>query len=142
MVGIIIFFIGCFFVFFGKAVSDITDNETVWSKSIFNRFPKESFFGSKEYTYIRKDHSNPVINYLLHTIFVFVTDIWHTGNLIRHTGIYLSIGGGMVLGMNYSLESLYFLLSIFTFVHLIGFHVFYSYFLRSKTYSFIICIFQ
>jgi hypothetical protein len=142
MVEIIIFFIGCFFVFFGKAVSDITDNETVWSKSIFSSFPKESFFGSKEYTYIRKDHSNPLKNYLLHTIFVFVTDIWHTGNLIRHTGIYLSIAGGMLLGTNYSLETLYLILSIFTFVNFIGFHLFYTYLLRSKTYSFIVGIFQ
>lgn len=130
MVESFIFFTGCFFIFFGKAVSDITDNETVWSKSIFYRFPKESFFGSKEYTYIRKDHSNPTINYLLHTIFVFVTDIWHTGNLIRHTGIYLSVGGGMLLGMKYSLETLYIFLSVFTFLIPLGFHLFYTYFLR------------
>ena len=130
MVGMFIFFIGCFFVFFGKAVSDITDNETVWGKSIFNKFPKESFFGSKEYTYIRKYHSNPIKNYLLSTIFVFTTDIWHTGNLIRHTGIYLSIAGGMLLGTKYSLETLYILLSLFTCINLLGFHLFYTYFLR------------
>lgn len=138
MVGFIILTIGCFYVFFGKAVSDISDNYTVWKTSIFSKHPKDSFFGSKEYSYVRKDHDNFILNYLFHTILVFITDIWHFGNFIRRIGIYMSIIGGILIGsiIPVTLFNISLIIGGFIFINIVGFHVFYSFILRSTKESY------
>ena len=39
--------------------------------------------GPRDKTWIRKDHPNKVINWLLHYPLVWVTDIWHFANSIN-----------------------------------------------------------
>jgi hypothetical protein len=134
VVGITLLFIGCFLTFFGKAVSDVVDNSTVWSKSIFSEAPEESFFGAKDKTWVRKDHDNFIWNYLFHTILVFLTDIWHLGNTVRHTGIYISVLGGLLcsLMIDLDLQLIMVLMGCYICLNVIGFHIFYHYILRNK----------
>ena len=69
-----------FLVGFSKAVADITSDSELWCYSIFSVYKPTSFLGPKDKTWIRKDHPNKVINWLLHYPLVWVTDIWHFAN--------------------------------------------------------------
>lgn len=124
--------IATFLIFTGKAVADICDNYSVWSTSVFSKFDKGSFFGSKEFTYKRKDHANPIINWLLHNPFVFVTDIWHTANTIRRVGIYSLVVFCTHFGdlINAAIiEGLYLAIAV-AFFNMVGFHLMYHSFLK------------
>jgi len=128
------FYLACFLIFIGKAIADITSNETSWRDSIFSKYAIDSFFGSKEYTYVRKDHQNQVLNWLFHTILVPFTDIWHLGNSIRRIGIYISNILAMLIGVYFPLNLWNGILIIFSFIvlNIIGFHFFYHNILRKK----------
>jgi hypothetical protein len=134
MVGISLIFIGCFMNLFGKAVSDVVDNTPVWEKSIFSNLVSEKtdFFGPKDETWIRKRHPNKLLKFLLSTIFVSLTDVWHLGNLVRHSGVYISILGALLcsLMIEFSLEFILLLMGGYILLTLIGFHTFYHYILR------------
>ena len=120
-------------IFTGKAISDITQDDILWKKSIFSKKYKiDSFFGSKEQTSERKDRENPFWDKMFHTILVFTTDIWHLGNFLRRIGIYGSILFSMLLGGE--LEAVWWyipvvIISVVT-LNMIGFHIVYEYILK------------
>lgn len=127
-------FFATFLIFAGKAMADICDNYSVWSTSVFSSFDKESFFGSKESTYKRKDHPNPIIDWLLHNPLVFVTDIWHTANTVRRLGIYSLVVFCTHFGdlINAAIiEGLFLAIAVAVF-NMVGFHLMYHHFLRKK----------
>ena len=130
-------YLACVFIFLGKAIADITSNKTSWKDSIFSKNAIDSFFGSKEYTYVRKDHQNPVLNWLFHTILVPFTDIWHLGNSIRRVGIYLAVTFSMTIGNKIESPWWFYMILILVFIlmNVGGFHVFYHYILRKKRSS-------
>ena len=126
-------FISCMCIFIGKAISDTTSDETNWHKSIFKNLGAiNSFWGAKNKTYKRKDNDNLILNYLLHTILVFTTDIWHLGNTIRRLGIYMSLFVSLLLGGNTDLSIIHVMIIIGTFIltNVIGFHIMYHYILK------------
>lgn len=134
MVGLFIgFYLSCLLIIVGKAIADITADITAWESSIFSKFTsKDSFFGSKDFSYIRKDNPNKIINWLLHNPLVFVTDIWHLANTITRIGIYSSIVFAIFLGnlitpnvLNVaSIVGSYILMNIF------GFHLMFHWVMR------------
>lgn len=132
LIGLIISFA---FIFIGKAVADITSNETSWNKSVFSKWgTKDSFWGSKEHTYKRKDKKNKILNWLFHNPLVFVTDVWHCANTLRRIGIYSSVLFGILLGgvMVIKLKFLFWILLGLIILNVVGFHVFYHIILRKK----------
>ena len=128
--------ISCFFIFIGKAIADIVSDEVHWNQSIFSDWGAEdSYWGHKDASWVRKDHDNFLMNYLLHTILVFVTDIWHTANTIRRIGIYASLAFGILLGFSLSkdfdmVNNLPLIIFGFMVLNIGGFHVFYHTLLR------------
>lgn len=122
MMEYIIVIVICILVGASKAVSDTVSHIDIWKSSIFNKCLETGFWGPKDKTYIRKDHDNKIINYLLHNIFVFVTDIWHFGNFVNNICIIFV----MLLSIYYS--NCYFVL-IFLIIRMISFHIFYHYIL-------------
>ena len=121
-------------IFVGKAIADVTSNETHWEQSVFSKNPKDSFLGSKEHTYVRKDHDNKVIDWLLHNPLVFLTDIWHTANTIRRVGIYFAITLGIIIGkfVVLALFQIGIIILVFIIFNMLGFHIVYHYILRNK----------
>jgi hypothetical protein len=88
---VILFLLSAIIIAIGKAIADITSDETNWSKSIFSKYKINSFFGCKDNTWERKYYfKNKTLKYLFSTIFVFTTDIWHLGNFISKVGTYTS----------------------------------------------------
>jgi hypothetical protein len=131
----ILLLLSCCFIFIGKAIADVVSNEVHWNQSIFSQWGAEdSFWGHKNATWVRKDHDNYMVNYLYHTIFVFLTDIWHAANTLRRTGIYLSILFSILLGSVITITALnlFWIILIFISLNVVGFHVFYHYVLRLK----------
>lgn len=132
---IILLIITCSMIFIGKSVADIVSNKTNWRQSIFKKWGDEgSFWGHKAATSSRKDHKNKILNFLFHNPLVFLTDVWHLANTIRRIGIYLSITIAILLGsvMTINLSSLFWIMSSFILLNIIGFHIFYHYILRIK----------
>lgn len=66
-----------------KAFADITNDKVLWNKSILSVYDSISFMGPRDLTYVRKDHSNKVIDWLLHYPLVWLTDIWHFMNALK-----------------------------------------------------------
>lgn len=108
-----------------KAVSDIVSHIDIWSNSYFSKFKETSFYGPKDKTWIRKDHPNKTINYLLHNQLVFITDVWHFSNFINN----LSITFIILLSVYFSN---YYLAGVYWFTRIIYFHLFYHYILIKK----------
>lgn len=126
-------FTSCILIFLGKAVADMTSNKTLWEKSIISKLGnKESFWGSKEFTYKRKYRKNPFLKYLFSTILVFTTDVWHLANTVRRIGIYSSIFWGISYGAvaTVTFKSLLLIMTLFILLNIIGFHLTYTYILR------------
>lgn len=133
--GIIGFYSACCCIFLGKAIADITSNEVHWKESIFSKKNTiDSFWGSKDHTWIRKDYENKLKNTLYHTFLVFTTDVWHLANTLRRIGIYLAIIFSMLIG-NAGILNLWqqcIIILVFIMMNVVGFHVFYQYVLRKK----------
>lgn len=131
---LIFFFVSVIFIFIGKGIADIVSDEPNWKKSIFSKYDINSFWGCKDNTWKRKYRTNKVLNYIFSTILVWTTDIWHFANMINKLGIYLSIFFALMLGYTYDFNGLYsfFLVTIFAFINILGFHLSYHYFLRKK----------
>lgn len=124
-----IFLLSAIIIAIGKAIADITSDETNWSKSIFSKYKINSFFGCKDNTWERKyNFKNKTLKYLFSTIFVFTTDIWHFGNFISKVGTYTSIG--IILFITYNFYLAVFLLASHILLNNITFHLFYHRFLR------------
>ena len=66
-----------------KAAADIVQHIDLWNTSIFSSALDTSFFGPKDKTWMRKDHDNKVLNWLLHNPLVWVTDVWHFANMVN-----------------------------------------------------------
>jgi hypothetical protein len=136
VISIITFFalyLACFFVFIGKAIADITADETAWNKSVFSKhFSIDSFFGSKDRTWTRKYRKNKFWNFMFNNILVFTTDIWHLANFFSRIGLYLSIFFAMLIGGWFALTILdiCLLISAYVLLNVCGFHLFYHYILR------------
>jgi hypothetical protein len=79
-----------FMVGLSKAFADITSDIEIWNTSILSNYQADSFFGPKDETWVRKDHDNKIINWLLHGPLVWVTDIWHFANAFNIIFIILS----------------------------------------------------
>ena len=131
----ILLLLSCGFIFIGKAIADIVSNEVHWNQSILSQLGAEdSFWGHKDASWVRKDNNNLILNFLFHTILVFVTDIWHLANTFRRVGIYLSILFSILLGnavaINFNFLS--WVVLLFISLNVVGFHVFYHYVLRLK----------
>lgn len=105
-----------------KAISDIVDHIDIWKGSVFSRFNETSFFGPKDITWERKDHKNRFINYLQHTILVFITDVWHFSNFINNL-CYIFVLLITIYYFNY-----YFII-IYIILRPMIFHIFYHYIL-------------
>lgn len=126
---VILFLLSAIIIAIGKAIADITSDETNWSKSIFSKYKINSFFGCKDNTWERKYYfKNKTLKYLFSTIFVFTTDIWHLGNFISKVGTYTSIG--IILFITYNFYLAVFLLASHIVLNNITFHWFYHRFLR------------
>jgi len=126
---VILFLLSAIIIAIGKAIADITSDETNWSKSIFSKYKINSFFGCKDNTWERKYYfKNKTLKYLFSTIFVFTTDIWHFGNFISKVGTYTSIG--IILFITYNFYLAVFLLASHILLNNITFHLFYHRFLR------------
>ena len=124
-----IFLLSAIIIAIGKAIADITSDETNWSKSVFSKYEINSFFGCKDNTWERKyNFKNKTLKYLFSTIFVFTTDIWHFGNFISKVGTYISIG--IILFITYNFYLAVFLLASHILLNNITFHLFYHRFLR------------
>lgn len=129
---IALFYISVIFVFLGKAIADIVSDEPHWKKSIFNKYPIDSFYGCKDDTWVRKhNYKNKYIKYLFQTIFVFTTDIWHFANFIHILGVYLSVIFSVICGYYYGFIFIYNIFG-YIFLNLIGFHICYHYILKRK----------
>lgn len=88
MTGIIFIIIGIFSAFIGKAVADKVTWH--WNKSIFRKFSRTGFFGPPQFTSERKYESESRIKrFLMSTIFVAFTDIWHLSNLVNKIGWFM-----------------------------------------------------
>jgi hypothetical protein len=124
-----IFLLSAIIIAIGKAIADITSDESNWSKSVFSKYKINSFFGCKDFTWERKyNFKNKTVKYLFSTIFVFTTDIWHFGNFISKVGTYTSIG--IILFITYNFYLAVFLLASHILLNNITFHLFYHRFLR------------
>lgn len=133
MVGWILLSLSVFFVFIGKSVADIVSNEPNWKKSIFSKYPIDSFWGSKDHTWVRKYKykDNKILNYLFTTILVWTTDIWHLSNTIRRVGIYMGITGSLFID-NLSNSMIFIIVGLYIIINVIGFHIFYTKILRNE----------
>ena len=126
---VILFLLSAIIIAIGKAIADITSDETNWSKSIFSKYKINSFFGCKDNTWERKYYfKNKTLKYLFSTIFVFTTDIWHLGNFISKVGLYLSMGA--ILMLNNDIMTNLHLVILHLIVNTISFHLLYTYLLR------------
>ena len=126
---VILFLLSAIIIAIGKAIADITSDESNWSKSVFSKYKINSFFGCKDNTWERKyNFKNKTVKYLFSTIFVFTTDIWHFGNFISKVGTYTSIG--IILFITYNFYLAVFLLASHILLNNITFHLFYHRFLR------------
>ena len=108
-----------------KAISDIVNHIDIWSNSVYSVYKEKSFYGPKDKTWIRKDHPNKIINYLLHNQLVFITDIWHFSNFINNLSI-IFIMISLLFNNNYLMIIIYWLL------RMISFHLFYHYILKNN----------
>lgn len=126
---VILFLLSAIIIAIGKAIADITSDESNWSKSVFSKYKINSFFGCKDNTWERKyNFKNKTVKYLFSTIFVFTTDIWHFGNFISKVGTYTSIG--IFLFITYNFYLAVFLVASHILLNNITFHLFYHRFLR------------
>lgn len=134
ILAVILIILATTLLFFGKSMADITQEESLWKSSIFSKYDIKSFWGSKDNTWKRKDHTNKIINWLKHNLFVFATDIWHFANLINRLGKYILIIGVFILGdcLNLNLKTVLVLLSCIITYNVIGFHICYHYILKKK----------
>jgi len=105
-----------------KAVSDIVSHVDIWKTSIYNEYEETDFYGPKDKTWIRKDNNNIILNYLYHTILVFVTDIWHFSNMMNNIFVIFAL----IITILYSN---YYLVLIYLIIRMITFHIFYHYIL-------------
>jgi hypothetical protein len=130
----ILFYLSVFLIFLGKGIADIVSDEPNWRKSVFSKFPIDSFWGCKDNTWVRKYRENKITNYLFSTIFVWTTDIWHFANMIGKLGTYLSVFFAILIGQSYDLNLFqsFLIVVLFTFFNILGFHLSYTYFLRKK----------
>jgi len=86
--------IGSIIIGISKALADITDHSDNWNGSVLSvNYKDNSFFGPKDKTWVRKDHNNKIINWLLHYPLVWLTDIWHLSNSFRTLGYFLVLFG-------------------------------------------------
>lgn len=133
MVGWILLSLSVFFVFIGKSIADIVSNEPNWKKSIFSKYPIDSFWGSKDHTWVRKYKykDNKILNYLFTTILVWTTDIWHLSNTIRRVGIYMGITGSLFID-NLSNSLIFIIVGLYIIINVVGFHILYTKFLRNE----------
>lgn len=122
------FLISALLISLGKGIADIVSDESNWSKSIFSKYKIDSFFGCKDMTWERKYRDNKILNYLLTTIFVFVTDIWHFANFINKVGFYLALSMSVLLPG--SLVAKLVLVLIHLFFTTVLFHILYHSILR------------
>lgn len=118
-----LFFMSAILIFLGKGIADIVSDETNWKKSIFSKYPIDSFYGCKDNTDKRKYWKNKILSYLFSTIFVFVSDIWHFGNFLTKVGVYLSMGSIIFFDNNWIINILFILLHLL--INLVGFHLTY-----------------
>lgn len=124
--------LGLLFLIFGKAVSDRVNHIDLWSESIFSKFDKSSFWGCKDYSWIRKDHPNKILNWLLHNPLVFLTDIWHLANSMQRLGIYFSMVGCWFASNLSAFEFFIYLIPAFILTNILGFHITYHYILKKR----------
>lgn len=126
---VITFLLSAIIIAIGKAIADITSDETNWSKSIFSKYEINSFFGCKDNTWERKyNFKNKHVKYLFSTIFVFTTDIWHFANFISKVGTYLSLIIILFIPLNFVI--LLYMVLCHLILNNIAFHLFYHNFLR------------
>lgn len=131
IVGIIFLFVSVLFLILGKAIADRVAEIELWQESIFSKFDKASFWGCKDYSWVRKDHKNKIIDWLLHNPLVFVTDIWHLANTVQRIGIYLIFLACWFIGEQ-SLLFYSIMVFIFVLVNVFGFHIVYHYLLKKR----------
>ncbi len=125
VVGIILSILGQFGIGVFKAVSDITDHEDNWRKSVFSKNSIESFFGSKDHTWKRKQGRSNLL--------VGLSDIWHLSNTLRTVCNGLFCTGCVLIAISLvGIPQIIFVCSIpvLVFSNRVPFHLFYTYILR------------
>ena len=110
-----------------KAIADIVDHADTWSGSVFSKKGIGSFWGSKDFTWRRKDHPNKIIDWLLHGPLVMFTDIWHFANAMRVVGML-----GALVSMYYYEGFVVWGLVAYYFSRQVFFNLFYHLVLRKK----------
>lgn len=145
----ILFYLCVLLTTLGKAISDIVSDETNWKRSIFFRYKIDSYFGCKDNTYHRKykpiqlksnvgisKYINQFIAFSYRTLFVFLSDIWHLGNTISRGGYYFALLFAFMIGYSYGINIIHALLLVcgFAAINIFGFHFFYHWGLRSKSF--------
>lgn len=125
---VFLFLLSAMIIALGKGIADIVSDEPNWKKSIFSKYPINSFFGCKDNTWERKYRDNKVLNYLFTTILVWTTDIWHFGNTISKFGYYFGLI--MVFLLPYSFIINLCLILVHVIINTLSFHLFYHRILR------------
>lgn len=97
---VLIIVVGAVIVGLAKSTADVVSHIDIWKTSILSKYSNDSFWGPKDVTWIRKDNSNAILNWLFHYPLVFVTDIWHCSNTIRLVGYCLVCVGFNIAGTN------------------------------------------
>lgn len=158
---LVLFIIAVTMTFTGKAIADIVSDSSHWYHSIFSQYKIDSFWGSKERTWVRKYKCdcikfrsasenkfirlsintmiavvNGIMQYLFTTILVWTTDIWHAANLMNRVGVYLAILFAILVGVEYchilTIQDIILIVGAFAFLNTLGFHIMYTYILRKK----------
>ena len=124
---LIIIIIGSSLFGVSKAISDTVQHFDIWSSSVFAKALESSFWGPKDKTWIRKDNTNKIINWLLHYPLVFVTDIWHFSNMITSLS-YLPV----FVSIYYTQSHIFIILSLFYITRSLIFNLFYHLILKTK----------
>lgn len=105
-----------------KAAADIVQHIDLWNTSIFSKALETSFWGPKDKTWIRKDHDNKILNWLLHYSLVWITDIWHFANMCNSMCIIL-----LFVCFHSTCISLLYMLLLYYSTYTIMFNLFYHF---------------
>ncbi len=122
MTGIVFIIVGITLAFLAKGVSDKIAWH--WQYSPFSKFKKDGFFGPPQFTSERKyEGESKVKRYLMSTIFVAFTDLWHMSNGIGRLGWFIALAAG--LAMSPTWWGLVGILGIIILLSITGFHIIY-----------------
>lgn len=122
MTGIVFIILGITLAFLAKGVSDKIAWH--WIHSPFSKFKRDGFFGPPQFTSERKyEGESKIKRYLMSTIFVAFTDLWHMSNGVGRLGWFIALAAA--LAMSPTWWGIVGVLAIIILLSITGFHVIY-----------------